>query len=180
MNFIYQINYMDIVVLRWINSTAHPALDSLMKVISSPVYGFLIGAGFFVWAITKEVRWGRWLCLVVLAIAIADFAAAEILKPMFNRLRPCKVWDFIRLINGCGGWDSFPSNHATNSAVVFSFLYNRINRIWTGVGGFIVFLICMSRVYLGVHYPSDVIVGALFGFSFGTFFQRINQLFLKL
>jgi undecaprenyl-diphosphatase len=101
----------------------------------------------------------------IIALAITDPVIYKILKPLFGRLRPCKVLD-VRLLVRCGGKLSFPSNHAAN---VFAF---------TGAVGFVkrkalyilvpmAVLVSLSRVYVGVHYPLDIFCGALVGSAFG-------------
>jgi membrane-associated phospholipid phosphatase len=102
------------------------------------------------------------LVLSLIAVAFAD-GAGHVMKDIFARQRPCAVFDNINLLVGCGGSSSMPSNHAANSfafAAVF-FLLRRellsflliLTAVMTG----------LSRVYVGVHYPSDVVAGMALG-----------------
>ncbi len=93
---------------------------------------------------------------------LADWVA-NILKHYFERVRPCNELSNIRLLVGCGKSFSMPSNHATNvfafTIPFFIMLKNRLRYILITIAGIVGF----SRIYVGVHYPSDVVVGALVG-----------------
>ncbi len=102
--------------------------------------------------------------LAVTAIALSRLSV-QILKHIFNRPRPFFVYKDINIFTAIRG-SSFPSGHATlifSVATVLSFKYKRISWI------FITFaiLIGLSRVYMGLHYPSDIISGAVLGISIG-------------
>jgi undecaprenyl-diphosphatase len=101
------------------------------------------------------------LGLCLLSFAIAD-ASANILKHVFERPRPCQILEDVRLLVGCGRSFSFPSNHAVNAfavAATFSHFYRKAALPMF----FCAALIAFSRIYVGVHYPSDVIAGAVWG-----------------
>lgn len=98
----------------------------------------------------------------LLAIAIAD-ASGHIIKELVMRQRPCNALDNVHLLVGCGKSYSMPSNHAANAfafAMTFWFmLRSRLSLLFLIPAA----LIGISRVFVGVHYPSDVLVGALVG-----------------
>ena len=111
-------------------------------------------------------------------IAFCDQFSHNVLKEIFERLRPCKTLDDIITPAGCGDTYSFPSNHAFNNfaaATFFFLLYKNLKWILFTTAA----LISISRVYLGLHYPSDVFAGAILGILFGYLFAllviRINN-----
>jgi len=100
----------------------------------------------------------------------------DFLKQLFARQRPCNVLDNVRLLVGCSRSFSMPSSHAGNNfaaATFFGILYKRYSKILFTIAT----LVAFSRPYVGVHYPSDIIVGSfvgiVIGFVFAYFIKRI-------
>ena len=157
-------------ILLWINGHSAPWLDSLMWTISAaktwiPLYVLL--AGLIVW---KYRSWKTVLVILVgfgVAVGLSDFICSGVIKPLVCRLRPTHepALDPIRLVNGyVGGRYGFCSSHAANTMAVgmlFSLLYK--NKLATASLMAWVALVCYSRMYLGVHYPSDIICGLAVG-----------------
>lgn len=106
---------------------------------------------------------------IILLIIFADQTGYRILKEFFARPRPCHALLDVLTPVGCTGTYSFPSNHALNNFAAAMFFYRLFPKLkW------ILFitasLIAISRVYLGLHYPSDIIGGAIIGSVFGYIF----------
>jgi len=106
------------------------------------------------------------LILGIVSLLIADWSA-NILKHSFERIRPCYALEGVRLLAGCGKSFSMPSNHSVNAFAFISplcmLLKNRMRYAFVAVA----ILVGFSRVYVGVHYPSDTIAGALLGVMLG-------------
>lgn len=101
------------------------------------------------------------LLLLVVVVLSSDFFTNQ-LKHIIGRIRPCNALDNVRLVMACTKSYSFPSGHATNIFGAMVFLSCRYRRF---APLFIAFacLVAYSRVYVGVHYPIDVLGGAVIG-----------------
>jgi undecaprenyl-diphosphatase len=110
--------------------------------------------------------------LMATAAAMASFGLSDwmghMLKDAVGRIRPCEALDGVRLLVGCGGSPSMPSNHAANSFALavplFMSARSRLKYLFVLIAA----LVAYSRVYVGVHYPSDVLAGALLGAFIGS------------
>jgi membrane-associated phospholipid phosphatase len=131
-----------------------------------PLYAFML---FYAFRAGKQKTAVAFILLSVLTVAITDSVTAQVFKPLFGRLRPChdpEMQSFIRSLVDCGGLYSMPSNHAANHFALAAFWFYSIHRItgkkwrWLWVWAAI---ICYAQVYVGKHYPFDVLVGAIFG-----------------
>ncbi|MBI5749379.1 MAG: phosphatase PAP2 family protein [Nitrospinae bacterium] len=109
------------------------------------------------------------ILLVIIAVSISDYFNSHIVKYFFGRLRPCNKLpiETLHLIIGCPHNLSFPSSHATNIFALSTVLVYRYRRLLIPML-FISVLVCLSRVYLGVHYPSDVVAGGICGVFYGS------------
>jgi len=106
---------------------------------------------------------------IILLIAASDLTGARLLKETIERLRPCAALIDARIPAGCAGGFSFPSNHAINNFAAAFYFYKLFPNLKYPL--FITaILIALSRVYLGVHYPSDILGGAVLGSIYGLLF----------
>jgi undecaprenyl-diphosphatase len=156
-------------LFRLVNGGPHaPWLDALARGLSYPSLPglwYAVLAGVIVWA---RGRVGlRAVILVGVAVGIVDLLSAGLFKPWIDRLRPCFVLSDVRLLVPHQSHSpSFPSNHAANSfaaAAVLASLGPGFARVFFGVAA----IVALSRIYLGVHYPADILAGALLGLGVG-------------
>ena len=157
-------------ILLWINGHHTEWLDTLMWAISSPYTWlplYLILIALVAWRFRS---WKVALFIIlgfIVAVVLSETICSGVLKPLVCRLRPTHepALDPLHLVNGyTGGRYGFCSSHASNTitiATLFSLLYR--NKIATAVLLTWVALNCYSRMYLGAHYPTDILVGLLIG-----------------
>lgn len=100
--------------------------------------------------------------LLIVTVTITDQTSSTLLKPLVERARPCNTLPGVRLLVDCSGAFSFPSSHATNLFGA-AFLLSRFYAAPWPIFFTIATLVAYSRTYVGVHYPSDVLGGALLG-----------------
>jgi len=166
------------------NDSQHEIWDRIMLAVRNPVtwiplYIFIV---FFIIKKTKSRAW-LFILLSLITVATTDISTGLLLKPLFGRLRPCfdpELHKYIRNIIGCGGLYSFPSSHAANhfglAAFWFSSLFKITGKKWKWVWVW-ASLICYAQVYVGKHFPSDVVAGALLGFFIGKFMAKLFEYF---
>lgn len=137
-----------------------------------PLYVFL----FFFVALNFKSKSQWWVLLFIATVALTDMTGTYLFKHNFERFRPCRDPEMISyfrlLLKDCGGGYSFISNHAANHFGMATFFYISFRKIlprlawiafaWAG-------LIAYAQVYVGLHYPIDVICGAILGLLVGSF-----------
>jgi undecaprenyl-diphosphatase len=147
-----------------LNSKAQNAvLDFLMPILTNLDYWRVPIALLAIALLVFGRKRGRIaVLLLILGITLSDQVCNNVFKPLVGRVRPCNVLDNVHLLINCTRSFSFPSSHATNiftGMIIFSFVYPRL-RIGLLVTAA---MVAYSRVYVGVHYPFDILAGAALG-----------------
>lgn len=169
MDFFEQI---DIRFFLFLNGKHNEFFDVLMWWVSYkftwiPFYALLL---FIIWK-----KFGKKTALVILAVSVlilfSDQASVHLFKNYFQRYRPCHnliIKEKVHVVGDCGGTFGFVSSHAANSFALAMFLSLIFRKkfffafifAWAALGSY-------SRIYLGVHYPADIFIGAILGCSIG-------------
>ncbi len=158
----------DQVVFYFINvKLANPITDLIMPEVTSDWNLRILYAVAMIALIWKGNRQLRWLVLFsILTLALTDQVSSIFLKDWIGRIRPCATLSGVHLLVGCGAGKSMPSSHAANcfgQAALFGLLY--VQARWPLV--IFASVVALSRVFVGVHYPGDVLVGTMIGLTIG-------------
>ena len=153
----------------------NPILDVVLPYIRNqwfwvPLYFFLL--------LFMPLRFGKkgwlWCLAFFISFAISDQISAHLMKPYFHRLRPCNnpyLASIVQLLVPCGGGYSFPSSHAANHFSIGIFSAVTLSKyakwIWP-VAIVWATAVSFAQVYVGVHFPLDVTVGAIIGIFSGV------------
>jgi membrane-associated phospholipid phosphatase len=167
----------------WTNSFFDNVLPFVREsVIWTPLYLFLVA---FAWQNFGKQGW-YFILFAVLTVVISNFISSDLIKNWVNRPRPCRTpgLDHHLLLNRCPISGSFTSSHATNHFAMAMFLFQtlRFTVKWAWVFFIWAFIIIYAQVYVGVHFPVDVIAGALLGSFIGHTMAMVfhyRQGFLK-
>ena len=185
------IEALDIQLLLLINGLSSPFLDDLMWTFSSKLFGvpfYLI----FIFILFKNKPFRSAITctfLLVLVVVLSDLTAKYCFKEIFQRFRPSHnliLKDQLTFLNKpdgtfyIGGLYGFISSHACNMFALSFLFYKYIKNIFPKSIWLLLFwasLISFSRIYLGVHYPSDVIVGGIVGIVIAQFLYYLSNEF---
>jgi len=159
-----------------INDAGHNAwLDALMpywrdRFFWIPLYVAL--ASFVVWKF-GTAKGAFFILAVIVAASLADLTSSRLIKQNVERLRPCnepEIKEQVNLLVHCGGGYSFTSSHAANHFAVAVFLCFTLGRLYRRIRLPLLLWaasIAYGQVYVGIHYPLDVVCGALLGTLIG-------------
>ncbi|MBL4754230.1 MAG: phosphatase PAP2 family protein [Flavobacteriales bacterium] len=172
---------LDQALFLYLNGLHNDFLDLTMLWISNK----FIWIPFYLGLLVLIVRKHEWRSLIIiipiliLLITLSDQISVQIFKNGFERLRPCHNEDLknlVHLVGNCGGKFGFISSHACNTFALSAFIIYVMKSkslvyimiVWAVV-------VSYSRIYLGVHYPADVLIGALIGWLIGYVVWNITK-----
>ncbi|HET8829623.1 MAG TPA: phosphatase PAP2 family protein [Pelobium sp.] len=157
--------------------------DWLMPILRNKYTWIPLYIGIIFFSIKAyKVKGLYFVAFLAATVGIADFGSASVIKPIFNRDRPCNEVAFQSQVISrvhCGSGKSFPSTHASDHFSMAIFLVVVFRNKWkyfTAITIFWAAIICFAQIYVGVHFPVDITVGILFGSLIGFFMAK---LFLK-
>ena len=175
------LNDIDTNALLAVNGLHDMFQDALWWMVSAKWSSLLLALGL-VWILLHQNRRHALLVLLmlVLAFALADQISSGLIKHLVERLRPThdpSLGDAVHIVNGYrGGMYGFVSSHAANAFAAATFLSLVIRRRAVMISLFTWALLqCYSRVYLGVHYPGDILGGLIVGILVGWLVWRLMQ-----
>jgi undecaprenyl-diphosphatase len=170
-DFLYNL---DVSILYFINHTlSNPFFDKLFPFLTEVKNWYIAYVILFLIIILKGGRIGRIAAIgMILLVISTDQFSSFFLKNMIGRIRPCNVFNDLNILVTCTNSYSFPSSHAVNNfgaAIFFTMIFPKYKWYFFTVA----VLMAFSRPYVGVHYPSDVLGGAIIGLIFGYVYAII-------
>lgn len=144
-----------------------------------PLYVFLFS--FLIFNFGRKAYW--FIVFVVLTASAADIISSRVVKPLIQRERPCRSAELnfeVRQLVHCGSGYSFTSSHATNHFAVATFISMVLGRFFRRISILLYFwagIVAFAQVYVGVHYPTDVIGGAILGIIIAKMTALLYQKF---
>lgn len=168
----------DVDLLLWIHNGWRSAQSDAFFIWLTQLRHFLWPLAFaWILLIIFGGRDGRWIAVgLVLCLLVTDQVSSQLVKPWVARVRPCFAVEGVSALLPQAHSASFPSSHATNVFGVAGLLILARGRRWVGLLA-VAALIGISRIYIGVHYPSDVLGGAVLGLLLsGAVWQLVRLL----
>jgi len=176
----------DTAVMHWINSGwSNAFFDWLMPALRNkylwlPLYVFCFGWILFNFTPRQSLYA---ILFAILGVFAADTISSKLIKNTVQRPRPCQVssLEVIQRVS-CGSGFSFTSSHAANHFCVAAFaiaVFGHYMRRWKHLWWVWAFLVSVSQVYVGLHYPLDIIGGALLGIIIGMSMGTIGKHFMR-
>jgi undecaprenyl-diphosphatase len=170
------VEFLDTTLFRLINQAGQNSFFDwfmpFMTDLKNFTYILVVLGGYILW---RERKGGLvFLVFIGLTLAITDPFSSRLLKEWVGRIRPCQVLEEVRLLTDCNTSYSFPSSHAVNIFAAAFFLAQMFRRLAP-----LIFVIAAvvgySRIYIGIHYPLDVIGGAAIGLLIAWPMRRLKD-----
>ncbi|MCO6496792.1 MAG: phosphatase PAP2 family protein [Chitinophagaceae bacterium] len=168
----------------WSNSF----FDAVLPFLREPTFWvpfYLFLAVFVVLNFKVKGLW--WILGFLLLASVSDFTSSSIIKETFFRLRPCRdpavMWDIRFIVKYCPISSSFVSSHAVNHFAISTFIFATFRKPlgnWWALILLWAAMICYAQVYVGVHYPVDVLAGSIYGIFLGGIAAKIFNRLVKL
>ena len=171
----------------FLNGMHNRFFDFIMYWVSAPITGIPLYL-FFIYLIYKfhPKQWWIYLIMLIVSVGAADWTSVHLFKDVFHRLRPChntELQGMVHIVRDhCGGKYGFVSSHAANMFAIATFMFLSLRKKIKNIGIYLYVwagIIIYSRIYLGVHFPADVLAGSILGSSISLlFFGIIRRVFV--
>lgn len=169
-------------IFLFLNGLHQPWLDQAMFYMTKAVFWIPVYL-LLLYLIAKTYSWKimLWsLLAVAVIVTIGDRISVELFKEVFQRYRPSRnieIGPIIHIVNDYrGGLYGFVSSHATNFFGISTFVILLLRRRYPAITPLLILwasFICYTRVYLGVHYPSDILAGTMLGVVIGFLIYKL-------
>ena len=171
----------------WLNNLGNESFDWFWMIMTNKLFNFFVYSIALIYLLKKtDIKSLISMILFLSILILISDQTSNLFKNFFERLRPChdeQIINSMRLVkNSCGGLYSFFSAHASNSfalASFFFFVYYKIIQRKIILFFVLACLVSYSRIYIGVHYPLDIIIGAFFGFTSGFILFKFWEIRFK-
>lgn len=168
---IEKIKEWDTELFLFLNQLHIPMMDIAMYWITDRWFWFPF-YGLIIFLLIKKFRMqGVWMVLtIIVAVALADQAASSFFKPYFSRYRPChevELQPIVHVVRGCGGQYGFVSSHAATTFSFAMIMWLLVRQTFRHIYFLFAWaaIVSYSRIYVGVHYPLDLVFGSMVGMS---------------
>ena len=169
----------DFQIFKMINTgLSSPLLDAFLPWTREPLFWVPLYLFIIAFVMFNFGKKGYWFVLfLAITVSNSDIVSSRLIKKSVERLRPCND-DNVAVIKRvrCGGGYSFTSSHATNHFAVASFLVSTLGLYFKRYRGWLwlwAAVISFAQVYVGVHYPLDILAGALVGTIIGQWWAWV-------
>ncbi len=166
---------LDVRLLQWIHANLHADWSNVIVPLLREKYTWIPVYVFILAFVLINFKWkgALWVLTLLVVVAMADLTSTRLFKNKVKRLRPChneQVVEKLDMMVGCGGLYGFVSSHAANHFGISFFILYTLGGIFRRVRVPVILWACLvafAQVYVGVHYPLDVLCGAFLGWALG-------------